>query len=501
MATHWSKLIASFPTLQKFPRQIPLMRPGHPLILVWDQEFQSETEGFLKEWCYPWQFQKWKKEPFKTHKIQTQGGELFVIGINPSLLGHHHGFLDATFFSEARDMMGASFPTETKKANLSFLTTNEDLAKGALVGMGLSLYRYHQPQTEEIQISLHTQWGPKAAQGVWDEAKKLCLSINMARMLVDTPPNEKRPHTLAKNFKSYFQKLSSSLKVEVWKQDRLEKEKMGLHVAVGKAAEEGPVLLKVHYRPKKKSNHSPFAFVGKGIIFDSGGLDIKPPQAMRLMKKDMGGMAALSGVLHWVVESDYPRPLDFYFPLSENAVSSNAFRPGDVYLSRVGKKVEIDNTDAEGRLVMADSLALATEGKKPPRLVMDVATLTGAVKVGLGSDIGGLFSNDDQLADLLLRSSQESGDPLWRLPLLKKQFSKLKSSVADFQNSANGFGGAIRAATFLEQFIHDCPWIHLDIFAWNDSTQGPLRNTGGSGQAVQAICHFLNASLEAKELK
>ncbi|MEO0337123.1 MAG: leucyl aminopeptidase family protein, partial [Pseudomonadota bacterium] len=237
----------------------------------------------------------------------------------------------------------------------------------------------------------------------------------------------------------------------------------------------------------------PVALVGKGITFDSGGLDLKPPQFMRLMKKDMGGSAAVVGTLRWAIASGSKQPLDVYLSVAENSVSDEAFRPSDVITSRRGHKVEIDNTDAEGRLVLADALDVACgkSGKDKPQVVIDVATLTGAAKVALGKSIGALFSNTNSLRDKLQKAGAKSGDICWPLPLFQPYRKSLNSTFADFVNSADGFGGSITAALFLESFVDDTPWAHLDIYAWTDGPSGCFLEKGGSGQGVGVLAEYL----------
>jgi leucyl aminopeptidase len=235
--------------------------------------------------------------------------------------------------------------------------------------------------------------------------------------------------------------------------------------------------------------------VGKGVTFDSGGLDIKDAAGMRLMKKDMGGAAAVVGALYSYLQQGGQRPLDVYVPLAENAISGKSYRPGDVIRSKSGMTVEIHNTDAEGRLVLADSLALAAaqQGEQKPCAIVVAATLTGAIKVGLGSDIAGLFASHEGLAEGLLRASKEYGDPMWRMPLYDAYRPKLETSVADINHCAVGsYGGAITAALFLAEFVKGHAFAHLDIYAWTDGERGALREGGGSGQAVQALASLIS---------
>jgi leucyl aminopeptidase len=283
--------------------------------------------------------------------------------------------------------------------------------------------------------------------------------------------------------------------VTVWDDKKLASEKMGLHLSVGMGATHGPRMVHMKYRPTKKSGLKPIAFVGKGITFDTGGLDIKPSSAMRLMKKDMGGAASVIALALWASESQYPGPLDFYLALAENAVDANAFRPGDIVTARNGMKVEIDNTDAEGRLVLADVLDVACKqkGSDDPEFVIDVATLTGAIKVGLGAEIAGLFANDDDLAIELTKAGQRAGDLNWRMPLFDKYWGDLSSPFADCKNSGGGFGGAITAALFLQKFVGGKKWAHLDVYAWADRPSGAIGGSGGSGQPVQCLIEFLES--------
>jgi leucyl aminopeptidase len=217
---------------------------------------------------------------------------------------------------------------------------------------------------------------------------------------------------------------------------------------------------------------------------------------MRLMKKDMGGAAAVLGLAMWASETEYPRDMDFYLALAENSVDAKSFRPSDVFTARNGMKVEIHNTDAEGRLVLADvmDVAVTQKGKDEPAMIIDIATLTGAIKVALGADIAGLFSNHDGLAEELNMAGFQRGDLNWRMPLFGKYTASFSSPFADMVNAVDGFGGAITAALFLEKFTRQKPWAHLDIYAWADKASGALASSGGSGQAVQALVRFIQAS-------
>lgn len=237
------------------------------------------------------------------------------------------------------------------------------------------------------------------------------------------------------------------------------------------------------------------AIIGKGVCFDSGGLDIKSAGGMRLMKKDMGGAAHALALARLVIGARLPIRLHLLLPAVENAVSAGAFRPGDVIASRLGLKVEIDNTDAEGRLVLGDAIAKAREAD--PALILDFATLTGAARVALGPDLPAMFANDDQLADDLLQAARDVADPIWRMPLWDPYNDMLKSDLADLSNSADSpMAGAVTAALFLQRFVPEgTPWAHFDTFAWRPAAK-PGRPKGGDALGLRAAFAMLQARFD-----
>ena len=260
--------------------------------------------------------------------------------------------------------------------------------------------------------------------------------------------------------------------------------------AVGRAAapERGPRLIEFEWGDQR---HPRIAIVGKGVCFDTGGLDIKPSAGMRLMKKDMGGAAHALALARLVMKANLPVRLHLLIPAVENAVSGNAFRPGDVLKSRQGHTVEIGNTDAEGRLILGDALTKAVEGG--PELILDFATLTGAARVALGPDLPALFTNQDELAGALLAGADAAGDPVWRMPLWPAYNEMFSSDIADFGNAAEGgFAGAITAALFLQKFMpDDLPWAHFDTFAWRAAAK-PGRPKGGDALGLRASWAMLS---------
>jgi leucyl aminopeptidase len=253
--------------------------------------------------------------------------------------------------------------------------------------------------------------------------------------------------------------------------------------AVGRASDKAPRLIDISWGDRKAPK---VTLVGKGVCFDTGGLDIKPSAGMLLMKKDMGGAANVLGLASMLMAAGRKIRLRVLVPAVENAISGNAFRPGDVLRSRKGVTVEIGNTDAEGRLILADALALADEEK--PDLLVDMATLTGAARVALGPDLAPFYTDDDRLAADLAAAAAAEEDPLWRMPLWRPYEAKLSSRIADTNNvTSDGFAGSITAALFLKRFVERTTnWAHFDIFAWNpaDRPHGPA---GGEAQGIRAL--------------
>lgn len=389
--------------------------------------------------------------------------------------------------SRVRDYVGASVAhlerLEVRQAHFGFDLPAEELA-AAILGLEMALYRFKRVLKGEgpkFKISLSNKGKPLNAKAL-SAALAAGQAVNLARHMVNLPPNFLNPVSYADFVQDLFAGMKN-VKVEVWDEERLKKENCGLHYGVGQGSATPPRLVHIRYR-NGGTKKGPVALVGKGITFDTGGLDIKPSSGMRLMKKDMGGSAAVLGVAYWAARTGYKGSADFYLALAENAIGGSSFRPSDVITARNGTTVEIHNTDAEGRLVLADALDVAVTSKEKPSVVIDVATLTGAIKVALGSGLTGLFANDPKLAARLAASAQASGDPAWVMPLLQKYRSTFNSPFADIVNAVDGFGGAITAALFLEKFAKDVPWAHLDIYAWKDSAEGAWLESGGSGQAV-----------------
>ncbi len=309
--------------------------------------------------------------------------------------------------------------------------------------------------------------------------------IHLVRDLVNTPAEDMMPQHLS----SAMQELAAQYAAEfheVVGEALLEQNFPAIH-AVGRASRHAPRLLDLRWGAADAPR---VTLVGKGVCFDSGGLDLKPANAMRLMKKDMGGAAHALGLARMIMAAGLPLRLRVLIPAVENAVSGNAFRPGDVIATRKGLTVEIENTDAEGRLVLCDALAEACN--ESPELLIDFATLTGAARVALGTEVPALFASDDGLAREVMSAAQDWSDPVWQLPLHAPYAEQLKSRIADLMNcSSGGFGGAITAALFLQRFVgEDIPWLHLDLMAWNNRAR-PGRPEGGEAMGLLGLFDWL----------
>ena len=340
--------------------------------------------------------------------------------------------------------------------------------------------RYRRLETKGARVLTTTSLGAISAAASEAEA------VALVRDLVDTPASDLGPAELAK---AVIDALGSQAEVRVTTGEALIDQNFPAVHAVGRAAAQAPRLIEAVWGD---AAHPVVAIIGKGITFDSGGLNIKPGGGMALMKKDMGGAAHALALAKLVIQANLRVRLHLIIPAAENAIAGNAMRPGDIIGTRAGKTVEITNTDAEGRLVLCDAIALAAE--KNPALIIDFATLTGAARVALGPQLPALFANDDALASELVAAGAQVGDPVWRLPLWAPYHDMLKSSLADMVNSADGgFAGAITAALFLEKFVPTgVPWAHFDTFAWSNASR-PGRPKGGEALALRASWAMLRS--------
>ncbi len=326
----------------------------------------------------------------------------------------------------------------------------------------------------------------------FDRIARIAKAVAFGRDLINTPANDMGPNALeaaALNLAKEFGAEAISFRG----QELIDKNFPLIH-AVGRAADEAPRLVDFVWGP---SNAPKVTLVGKGVCFDTGGLDIKPEAGMALMKKDMGGAATALALAQMIMEAQLPVRLRVLLPIVENAIAGNAMRPGDIYPSRKGLTVEIGNTDAEGRLILADALALADE--EAPELLVDFATLTGAARVALGPDLPPFYTMDDTLADDIAAHAARANDPVWRMPLWEPYDKLLDGKTGNLSNITGGpFAGSITAALFLRRFVEKTKsWVHFDIYAWNPTAKS-ARPEGGDVQTARALFDLIEARHGAK---
>ena len=354
-------------------------------------------------------------------------------------------------------------------------------ARLAALAFALGSYqfsRYRKSEARNVRLVV-----PEGVDG--NVLSHVVEGVTLCRDLTNTPSNDMGPAELETAARALAKKHSA--KIRVINGATLAKNFPLVHT-VGAGSPRAPRLIDMTWG---RTGDPKITLVGKGVCFDTGGLDIKPDAAMLNMKKDMGGAATALALAHMVMADRLKVRLRVIIPAVENAISGTSFRPRDVYISRKGISVEIGNTDAEGRLILADALALAEEDK--PSLVIDFATLTGAARVALGPDMPPFFTDDDALADELMRAAAAESDPLWRLPLWRPYASLLDSKVADLNNvGTGGLAGAITAALFLRRFVNTKSWVHFDIFAWTPAAK-PGRPEGAECQSARALHALLRS--------
>jgi leucyl aminopeptidase len=353
----------------------------------------------------------------------------------------------------------------------------------ALLGWQLAHYRFERYRSDLPPLPERLLLWPDAA--AVSDAQSLARAVARVRDMVTTPAADMGPSALAANVQAVGAAHGADV-IVLTGEALLAANHPTIHM-VGRAAADPPRLIDLAWGDPA---HPKVTLVGKGVCFDSGGLDIKPASGMALMKKDMAGAAHALALAELVMAARLPVRLRLLIPAVENSISGIAFRPGDIVKTRKGLTVEIGNTDAEGRLILCDALALADEDQ--PAMILDFATLTGAARVALGPELPALFANSDDLADALLASGRAVHDPLWRLPLWTSYQDMLSSSVADLNNAGEGgFAGAITAALYLNRFVSAAtPWAHIDLYGWQSSAK-PGRPKGGEAMTLRACWHML----------
>jgi len=449
--------------LTKRPRRTPI-----DIVPVGKDDYQKWLKGCdakLRRWTKASGF---RADPASHRLVAGADGSLSCVlaGIgdpeDPFALGHLPAELPAGNYSIA-----AEWP--------------EDRLERAAIGWALGAYQFTRyKERDALEAKLVVEPAARLAR-----VRGQVAGLYRVRDLVNTPAEDMMPEHLAAAVKTMAAEFDARSR-EIVGDALLSKNFPAIH-AVGRAATHAPRLIDLRWG---KKSHPKLTLVGKGVCFDSGGLDLKSATGMRLMKKDMGGAAHAIGLAYMIMSAGLPVRLRMLIPAVENAVSGNAYRPGDVLASRKGLSIEIDNTDAEGRVVLCDALTEAAA--ESPDLIIDFATLTGAARVALGTDLPAMFCNRDDVAQAIAASAREVRDPLWRMPLHRPYRELIDSRIADIANSGAGpYGGAITAALFLQDFVPDeTPWVHLDLMAWNLRTR-PGRPEGGEAMALRALLDFL----------
>ncbi len=382
-------------------------------------------------------------------------------------------------------------------------STVDEAEAAARVAQGASLrsyrfdhYRTTQKKTDKptlAKVNIATS-DTGAAKKAWRAPEAVANAVSFARDLVTEPPNVLYPEEFVKRAR----KLEDlGVEIEVLGEKEMTKLGMGALLGVGQGSERETQLLVMQWKGARDRNAQPIAFVGKGVTFDTGGISIKPAAGMDAMKYDMGGAAAVTGLMHALAGRKAKANVVGICGLVENMPDGNAQRPGDVVRSMSGQTIEVLNTDAEGRLVLADALWYC-QNRFKPKFMVDLATLTGAIRISLGLDIAGLFSNNDELAERLTAAGKAEGEELWRMPMGERYDRMIDSPIADMKNIGGQFGGSITAAQFIQRFVNKLPWAHLDIAgtAWAEEARGSTPK-GASGFGIRLLNRLVADNYES----
>lgn len=415
----------------------------------------------------------------KAHGFEAKAGSHCLLpDADGSLLGVAFG-LNEEGSNHIDPFLVGKLPTLLPEGNYRFETepSNPDLATLAWLLGAYSFNRYKQRPEKSVRLA-----APRGVDPA--EIARIAHAVATSRDLVNTPTSDLGPDDIEVFARHLAEKHGASFQSIVG--EELLKQNLPMIHAVGRASATPPRLIDFTWGSEDAPH---ITLVGKGVAFDTGGLDIKPSSSMLLMRKDMGGAAATLALADMIMGAGLPIRLRVLIPAVENAISGNAFRPGDILTSRKGITVEIGNTDAEGRLILADALALADEEK--PDLIVDFATLTGAARVALGPELPPFYTDDDTLAADIARHGMAVNDPVWRLPLWVPYQSQLDSKFADMNNTGGPMAGSITAALFLRRFVTAAKaYVHFDIFAWNNATK-PGRPEGGEVQGARLMYALL----------
>ena len=381
-----------------------------------------------------------------------------------------------------REMRVGQLPGGLPAGEYAFAALPDDFsARLATIAWGMGSYRFTRYLKDAREPALLVVGEEVDVVG----ARAAVAATALGRDLINTPAGDMGPVALAKAARDLAQEHGADYSAVVG-EELLEQNYPMIH-AVGRAAHEAPRLVELEWGDP---DHPRLAVIGKGITFDTGGVNMKGASGARLMKKDMGGAAHALALSHMIMAAKLPIRLHCLLAIAENAVSANAYRPGDILDSRTGLTVEIDNTDAEGRLVLGDALCKASESK--PALMIDFATLTGAARVALGPQLPPFFTNRDALHEPVSEHCMKELDPVWPMPLWQPYHAMLRSPIADMKNAGGRFAGAVTAALFLERFVADTPWMHFDVYGWNPSARAG-HPKGADVYAVRGLFSWLAA--------
>lgn len=416
--------------------------------------------------------------------------KLIIVG-----LGKPDGLKLDTLRRAAAAVARVAKKQKSKILGFSFPLWNNDPAASAQAiaeGVELALYQDNrfksEPEDKGSQIETVDLLGFSGQEAAITRANQIVSGVNLARQLVAAPANAVTPITLAETAQAIAKDYG--LQVEILEKEDCEKLGMGAFLGVAQASELPPKFIHLTYKPEGTPKKK-LAIIGKGVTFDSGGLNIKGAgSGIETMKIDMGGAAATLGAAKAIAQIKPDVEVHFISAVAENMISGRAMHPGDILTASNGKTIEVNNTDAEGRLTLADALVYAD--KLGLDAIVDLATLTGANVIALGEDIAGLYTPDDAVASQLEKAAQTSGEKIWRMPMEEKYFEGLKSGIADMKNTGPRPGGSITAALFLKQFVKETPWAHLDIAGpvWTDKENG-YNGAGATGYGVRTLVNWV----------
>jgi leucyl aminopeptidase len=466
------------------------------VVPFWEGGREGTDLGSLKKevslWLKSGDFKGKSGEIFCQHVATSTEPRILLLGLGKresvDLEGLRRAYGNAVRFANGKKLKTVTFLFPSKIEKLS----REEMVESSVEGILLANYAFSYVEGEARPSLLQKAFliGVEKRETRWlYRLETLVAGVKFARDLVNGNADEVTPQKLAETAEA-LAKQTALLKATIFNQKKLEQEKMGLLLAVSRGSAVEPRLIQLAYRGNPKSKDH-VVLVGKGVTYDTGGLSLKPTDGMLTMKCDMSGAAAVLGAVYTAAALGLKVNVTALAPAAENGIDAKSYKLGDVYRSYNGKTVEITNTDAEGRLILADALGFAVSELKPTCMI-DLATLTGAMVVAVGEEISGFFTKEETLAKELLEASQKTGELLWRMPLYDDYKDALKSDIADMINSAGRDGSAIKAALFLREFVGNIPWAHIDIagpaFLSKPKHYNPVK---GTGYGVRLLVEFL----------